>query len=119
MKTRCTDPAVKAFKDYGARGIAVCEEWKDFAIFYADMGEIPLGATLERKDNSLGYSKDNCRWATRKEQGRNKRNNVLLSIGGVTRCISEWAEAAGLKYETLYRRLKRGCAPEMAIINTI
>jgi len=79
MIQRCTNPKCRRYKDYGGRGITVCTRWLKFENFYADMGECPPGMTLERKDNNKGYYKANCRWATNKEQGNNKRNNRLLT----------------------------------------
>lgn len=73
MLQRCTNKHNDGYKNYGGRGINVCAEWFDFKVFLADMGEKPINLTLERKNNSLGYSKDNCIWATRKEQAKNKR----------------------------------------------
>lgn len=80
MKQRCYNPNNKAFKYYGERGIAVCDEWKNsFKQFMADMGERPSKEySLDRVDNDKGYSKDNCRWATKKEQMNNKRQRVSL-----------------------------------------
>jgi len=73
MLSRCGNPNVKSFKDYGARGIKVCARWKKFAGFLADMGNPPAGLTLERKNNDGNYEPKNCKWATWKEQASNRR----------------------------------------------
>jgi len=73
MKTRCLNPNNFKYKDYGGRGIEVCEKWLNFQGFFEDMGVRPEGMTLERKNNSLGYYKENCKWATPKEQASNRR----------------------------------------------
>jgi hypothetical protein len=77
MRSRCNSPNNPDFHHYGGRGIKVCQEWNDFAQFRSDMGERPQGGTIERIDVNGGYNKDNVRWASQKEQCRNKRNNVL------------------------------------------
>lgn len=74
MKTRCSNPNSDRYKFYGARGIKVCRRWLNFENFYADMGARPEGKTLDRIDNGRGYCKSNCRWATPKEQCRNRRD---------------------------------------------
>jgi hypothetical protein len=115
MKSRCQNPNDAAYSNYGGRGIAVCDQWNDFANFLADMGEPAKGQTLERDNNELGYSLSNCRWADRFEQGRNKRNNVLLTIDGETHALSVWAERSGLKYSTVHWRVMQGWPPEAAV----
>lgn len=79
MVQRCTNPANQEWHNYGGRGITVDPSWRIFANFYKDMGDRPQNKTLDRKNNNLGYSKDNCRWATSKEQAANRRNTRLTS----------------------------------------
>jgi len=106
---RCRNQNNDSFKHYGGRGIRVCEEWaKSFEAFYRDMGDPPAGMSLERKDVNKGYSKDNCKWATAQEQGRNKRYNALVSYQGYTATIVEWSERAGVNAITMYARKKKG-----------
>lgn len=73
MVDRCTNPENKQYPDYGARGITVCERWMDFEAYYADLGDLPEGMSLDRLDNDRGYEPGNVRWATRLEQNRNRR----------------------------------------------
>jgi hypothetical protein len=75
MKQRCNNPKYKQYKDYGGRGITVCDSWNRFEGFYADMGDKPPGLTLERTNNNLGYNKENCTWVTRAQQNRNQRRH--------------------------------------------
>jgi len=86
MKERCNNPNCKDFKNYGAKGIKVCALWSSYDLFVKQMGVKPtMGHTIERKKNSLGYFKENCVWATRKEQARNKQNSpgIRQSASGI------------------------------------
>jgi hypothetical protein len=86
MNARCSNPRHKAFANYGGRGITVSKEWRDPLNFFNDMGPRPEGFTLERRDNNLGYSRENCYWADRKTQNMNKRmyRNNTTGVRGVT-----------------------------------
>jgi len=109
MKSRCFNPKNTAYKRYGGRGISVCSEWLDFSSFYEDMYASYFdGASLDRINVDGNYEKSNCRWATDKEQGNNKRNTKYLTIGGKKKTFSEWAALAGIKYDCLYSRIYRG-----------
>jgi hypothetical protein len=92
---------------YGGRGIKVCDRWHSFENFLADMGERPVGQTIERIDNDGDYEPSNCRWATRKEQSRNQRKNILVTLNGETLCLSEWAERLNINVGTVRSRIKR------------
>ena len=105
MKARCSNPNNHAYERYGGRGIGYCARWEQFANFYEDMGDAPKGHTLERLENNKGYSTENCIWADRSQQGRNKRNNVMLTIDGETLPLVAWAERYGIAYGTVHRRL--------------
>jgi hypothetical protein len=114
--SRCYNVRDDSYSHYGARGIAVCERWHDVRNFFADMGECPAGMSIDRIDVDGNYEPSNCRWATTKEQGRNRRSNDVVTIGGVSRCLSEWAELSGLRQVTLHARIHRyGWTPERAI----
>lgn len=109
MKERCYNTNNKGYKDYGARGIKVCDKWlHSFENFYKDMGKRPTNKhTIERINNHKGYSPENCKWATMKEQGRNKRNNHLITFKGETKTISQWSEILNIKYRILEKRINR------------
>lgn len=117
MMARCYNPKNERYADYGGRGITVCERWHDPNKFIQDMAKgRKKGLQIDRTDNSKEYSPENCRWATRKEQGRNKRNNVLLTLNGETHCLSEWAEITGICLGTLWDRSKvRGWSDEKVL----
>lgn len=108
MKARCERPSQKGYPRYGGRGITVCSEWQDFSNFLADMGERPPGTTLDRLDIDGNYCKDNCRWATRLQQGENRSTNTLLTYGGKTQHLNAWARDLGVHPATLSGRLLSG-----------
>ena len=114
MRTRCENPNAKSYKDYGARGIHVCERWLQYENFLADMGPRPQGTTLEREDNDGNYSPDNCYWATPKQQGLNRRDNRLLTVGELTQPLAAWAATLSTDGGTIRGRLARGWSVEAA-----
>lgn len=119
MKSRCYYKNNIDYGLYSGRGITVCDEWKDdFASFYnwaINSGYVD-GLSIDRIDNNKGYSPDNCRWATPKEQANNRRSNLLFTYNGETLTLKQWAERFGIKYTTLYNRIVvRGKSFEAAI----
>lgn len=106
MLDRCHCSTNTRFKDYGGRGIFVCERWRTFANFIADMGSRPSGdLTVERIDNDQGYHPGNVKWATRQEQNLNKRTTRLVTAFGATKPLVTWARERGINYGTLHSRL--------------
>lgn len=109
LRQRCDNQNNKQYKDYGGRGITYPKEWRDFCKFKYDMGwSYKEGLTIDRIDNDKNYSKENCRWVTRKTQNRNKRCNHILELGGKKMTLPEWAEYLGIKFGTLRSRYYRG-----------
>ena len=121
LRLRCTDPKHAAYADYGGRGITVCERWLNSVNdFVADMGRKPTAKhEIERIDNNKGYEPDNCRWATRKEQARNRRSNHLLTLSGETKTVAEWCEIKRLPRSTVQKRLGAGWSPERALSEAV
>lgn len=115
---RCTNRRGGAWKDYGGRGITVCDKWRhDYPAFLRDVGRRPSPAhSIDRFPNNDGnYEPGNVRWATRAEQNRNMRNNKFLTINGETLCVVDWAKKIGMSAATLRYRLKCGMLPSDAI----
>jgi hypothetical protein len=113
MRRRCNDPNIWNYKNYGGRGITVCERWLTYANFLADMGRRPTPKhTIDRIDNDTGYSPDNCRWATAVEQQRNNRRTHFLTYNGQTHCIRDWAKIVGLTEDAIGCRIHRGWSVE-------
>lgn len=115
MLARCNCVTSTYYAEYGGRGIAVCERWASFDSFLADMGARPTGTTIDRIDVDGDYSPENCRWATWTEQGRNRRNNVIIEHGGRRQSLAAWAAEAGVEGTTIQRRLRRGWSVEQAL----
>lgn len=108
MITRCYNQDSTSYHYYGGRGIRVCEEWHEFSNFARDMAPRPHGMSLDRIDVNGNYCKENCRWATDKEQMNNKRNNIRLEIRGVTKTLPEWSDYSGTSQQKIRDRLKLG-----------
>ncbi len=110
IKKRCYDQSYKQYKDYGGRGITLCDDWHDAATFInyvlSELGDRPDGHTLDRSDNSKGYLPGNLKWSNRVEQNSNRRNNILVEYSGVTRLLSEWAAELCISYSTLKDRYR-------------
>jgi len=117
MKRRCFSPQVANYAYYGGRGIGVCERWKEsFGAFLADMGPRPSpDHTLDRIDPDADYCPENCRWATRSEQQRNKRNNRLVTLDGESITLAEACERLNLPYKTIQHRLQLGWSEHRAL----
>jgi hypothetical protein len=117
MLNRCYNKNVEHYESYGGRGIAVCDEWRNsFSAFLSDMGIRPSpNHSIERKNNDLGYSPDNCYWATKTEQQRNRRNVQIIEYNGVSLPVKVWAKQLGIAHATLRQRLKYGWSIELAL----
>lgn len=105
MKARCLNVKNPSYKAYGAAGITIDSRWLKFENFYEDMGDRPEGTTLDREDNSKGYSKDNCRWATKAEQMSNRSNSLRYEYRGRMLSRTELAKLAGISVTTMQQRL--------------
>lgn len=118
MIDRCHNPNSPFWGRYGGRGIYVCDRWREsFDKFLEDMGIPGNGMSLDRIDNDGPYSPENCRWATSKEQNRNRRSNTKITYMGKTKVITEWAEELGVSVQAISYRLKSGYSPEDAVSN--
>ncbi len=120
MRYRCNNTNSPVYPLYGGRGIFICDRWQEsFSNFLEDMGQGDKKSTLERIDNNKGYNKENCIWATWKEQGNNRRSNRVLTINNEKKTISEWAELVGLPKTTISGRLRKGFSERDAVFLTL
>lgn len=109
MRARCRGNNSR----YGARGISVCDRWKDFSLFLADMGTRPSAHhSIDRIDNNGAYSPENCQWATATQQARNRSSTRFIEYSGKTLCVADWARITGIPATTLRSRLRVGCSVE-------
>jgi hypothetical protein len=117
MLQRCLDPNCNAYENYGGRSIGVCEQWiNSFETFLSDVGKRPSPQhTIDRIDNDGNYEPSNVRWATRKDQARNRRSNRILELDGEKKTVAEWAEQYGLNSNTVYGRLAAGWSAGRAV----
>ena len=121
IKARCHNPRDKGFHRYGGAGILVCDEWlHSFEAFFRDMGKRPsLSHSIDRIDNSLGYSKSNCRWATKREQANNRKTNRILELDGERMSITEWGRKLGISGITIRSRKLSGWSDRDALLTPV
>ena len=116
IKNRCSNSNTKDYKDYGGRGIEVCERWLSFENFFEDMGLKPSPChSIDRVDNEKGYYKENCKWSTMKEQCGNRRSNRWITFNGKTQIVTDWAKELHINEKTLYSRLGAGWSIEESL----
>jgi hypothetical protein len=117
MKKRCYCPKTDSYFRYGARGIAVCDEWHDFCRFatWAFTHGYREGLSIDRIDGTGDYKPSNCRWATPKEQAENRATTIFTAIHGISQTLSDWARQAGLNKTTVCRRYRAGIRGEALI----
>lgn len=118
MRFRCYNKISEAYENYGGRGITMCKEWlEDFLVFkeWALNNNYSDKLSIERIDVNGNYCPENCKWIPLKEQSRNKRNNIWITLNGVTKIMKEWALEKGLCHKRVSARLKAGWTPEEAL----
>lgn len=119
MKQRCFNHKSQQYKNYGGRGITVCDRWLVYTNFLSDMGERPENMTIERINNDGNYEPSNCRWATRAEQRINQRTVRFVEINGKKLPISHAARMYGMDSYTFTKRINKGMTPEEALSKPI
>ena len=121
MRRRCTNSNEACYPQYGGRGVSVCPEWDDYKAFHdwAVRSGYCRGLTLDRIDNDGNYEPSNCRWATRKQQARNRRVTRVLELDGKAKPLAQWAEELGMNRDTLRGRLRNGWSVRRALTTPI
>ncbi len=115
IMSRCYTKSATGFANYGGRGVSVCNDWHRFEGFIEDMGECPHGHSIDRIDVNGNYEPGNCRWASRKEQNRNQRDLVMMTLNGKAQCMSAWAEELGIPAGTIRSRILYGWSDERTL----
>lgn len=118
LKRRCNNKNGEQYKDYGGRGVTVCDEWRSFEPFrdWAMANGYRDDLTIDRKDNNGNYCPENCQWVSRKEQANNRRNTIKIEFDGMSKTLSEWSEIVGIPYLTIWKRVyQRGWPIEKAL----
>ncbi|MGL5968730.1 MAG: hypothetical protein ACRCZ6_16545 [Kluyvera sp.] len=119
MRARCYNSAEESYQYYGGRGIKVCDRWlHSFDKFLEDMGVPATDESIDRIDVNGDYTPENCRWTTSKIQSRNRRNNRLITINGVTKPLIEWCEDFGLPYKATWQKICKGGARPEDVFNS-
>jgi hypothetical protein len=120
MIQRCFNIRNPRYHRYGGRGITVCARWREYENFIADMGIRPSNQhSLDREENDKGYCPENCRWATKHEQARNRVDNILITHNGQTKTVMEWLEVLNLNYYTYKSRLEKGLTRDEALFTPL
>ncbi len=119
IRKRCNNKNLSYYKNYGGRGITYCKDWDNFELFLRDMGECPIGFTIERLDVNADYNRENCVWATRKQQGRNRRTNRIITYKGISKPVCQWSEDFGWGKMVIINRLNRGWSVDDALTRAV
>lgn len=121
MKARCEKEYCHDYLRYGGSGVSVSSEWEDVEKFFlwAFSSGYKDGLTIDRVDSNLGYSPENCRWSTQKENNRNRKSNKIIDFNGRSMTMIEWSELLGISYQALKARLINGWGVEKALTTPI
>lgn len=122
IKTRCLNPKNHAYKDYGARGIKICDEWKDDFDRFSDWSirnGYDESLSIDRINNDGDYCPENCRWVTDEIQRSNRRDSHFLIVNGEKKTVTQWACLVGMKPHTLYARIRKGWDAEKAVLTPV
>ena len=117
MVGRCTLLTDNDYPRYGGRGIKVCPRWRVFENFLDDMGEAPVGMTIDRTNNDGDYEPGNCQWVSRQRQAQNYSRNIVVEIDGTSKCLKEWCDLLGASYSIVHQRVRKlGWPPTKALM---